>query len=201
MFEQGFFKPGVPLYSWEEPSPEFIDSVLDYAESVGLLAKESHIKYLPQTERGNYSWILTDPETGEIMVKVGFSTWDKAKTSAKAFAIRRAKYAGEHPLNLKIYDRSPDISNLGKGVIYEGQITIPMGKIRGTEKRLPAVIPAEAGPRRRQESDLEYLADSPEFLTQTVDATGYRGMLNTTFQEAIARAKGLTDIYKGFKEL
>jgi len=68
-------------------------------------------------------------------------------------------------------------------------------------EQMPAVIPAEAGPRRRQESDLEYLADSPEFLTQTVDATGYRGMLNTTFQEAIARAKGLTDIYKGFKEL
>jgi hypothetical protein len=53
----------------------------------------------------------------------------------------------------------------------------------------PAVIPAEKRPRR--EGDLEYLADSPEFLTQTIEAIGYRDKLDSTFQEAIARAKGL----------
>ncbi|GAI02654.1 unnamed protein product, partial [marine sediment metagenome] len=52
----------------------------------------------------------------------------------------------------------------------------------------PAVIPTE--PRRRRESELEYFADSPEFLTQTIDSTGYRSKLDTTFQEAIARVKG-----------
>ena len=39
MFEQGFFKPGVPQYSWEKPGRDFVESVLDYAESVGMLAK------------------------------------------------------------------------------------------------------------------------------------------------------------------
>ena len=53
----------------------------------------------------------------------------------------------------------------------------------------PAIIPTK--PRPRRETDLEYLADSPEHLAQTIDATGYRSKLDTTFQEAIARAKGL----------
>jgi len=52
-----------------------------------------------------------------------------------------------------------------------------------------AVIPVE--PRRRKETDLEYLADSPEFLAQTIADIGYRDKLDTAFQEAIARAKGL----------
>jgi uncharacterized membrane protein (UPF0127 family) len=51
------------------------------------------------------------------------------------------------------------------------------------------VIPTEPQPRRK--GDLEYLADSPEFLTQTIEDIGYRDKLDTTFQEAIARAKGL----------
>jgi len=51
------------------------------------------------------------------------------------------------------------------------------------------VIPVGKQPRR--ETDLEYLADSPEFLAQTIEAIGYRNKLDTTFQEAIARAKGL----------
>jgi hypothetical protein len=40
-------------------------------------------------------------------------------------------------------------------------------------------------------STLEYFADSPELLTQTVDSIGYREKIDKTFQEAIARAKGL----------
>jgi len=35
MFEDGFFKPGVPQYSWEKPGREFVDSVLDYLEETG----------------------------------------------------------------------------------------------------------------------------------------------------------------------
>jgi hypothetical protein len=54
------------------------------------------------------------------------------------------------------------------------------------------VIPTEPRPRRK--SDLEYLADSPEFLTQTIDDIGYRDKLDTTFREAIARAKGLKEL-------
>jgi len=39
MFWDGFFKPGVPQYSWEKPGREFVESVLDYAEDMGWLAK------------------------------------------------------------------------------------------------------------------------------------------------------------------
>ncbi|GAJ08054.1 unnamed protein product, partial [marine sediment metagenome] len=62
-------------------------------------------------------------------------------------------------------------------------------RTRGTRQLAAAVTPVK--PRSRRETDLEYLADSPEYLTQTIDATGYRDKLHTTFQEAITRAKGL----------
>jgi len=39
MFEQGWFKPGVPQYSWEKPTPEFVNSVLEYCEHIGVLRK------------------------------------------------------------------------------------------------------------------------------------------------------------------
>ena len=37
---------------------------------------------------------------------------------------------------------------------------------------------------------LRFLPDSPEVLTQTMTATGYRDKLASVFHEAIARAKG-----------
>jgi len=39
MFDDGFFKPGVPQHSWEKQSAQFINSVLDYAEHIGKLRK------------------------------------------------------------------------------------------------------------------------------------------------------------------
>jgi len=100
MFDEGFFKPATFTRSGELGGREFIESVLDYAESVGLLAKEG-----------------------------------------------------------------------------------------STSERPPALIPVE--PRKRKERGLEYMADSPEFLTQTIDDIGYRDKLGKAFREAIARAKGL----------
>ncbi len=56
--------------------------------------------------------------------------------------------------------------------------------------RQTRVIPIE--PRRpREREELEFLPDSPEILTQTVDATGYRGKIDNAFQQAIKRAKSL----------
>lgn len=46
------------------------------------------------------------------------------------------------------------------------------------------------GKREREKSELKYMADSPEFLTQTVDLTGYREQIDKAFQEAIRRVKG-----------
>ena len=58
------------------------------------------------------------------------------------------------------------------------------------KSRQTRVIPIE--PRRpREREEIEFLPDSPEVLTQTVNATGYRDKLASVFREAIARAKGL----------
>jgi len=57
------------------------------------------------------------------------------------------------------------------------------------KSRQTRVIPTE--PRRPRGGDeLEFLPDSPEVLTQTIAATGYRGKIDSAFQEAIKRAKG-----------
>jgi len=86
-------------------------------------------KGLEEYHSSAYSWMITDPETGEILIKEDYSTEDKAKTAAKAFALRRAKYAGEHTVSLRIYSISPDIANLAKGLVFEGRIDIPGGEI------------------------------------------------------------------------
>ena len=46
-------------------------------------------------------------------------------------------------------------------------------------------------PSPNQEVELRFLPDSPEFITQSVNSTGYRAKLESVFQQAIARAKGL----------
>jgi len=52
MFEDGFFKPGIPQMSWEKPSTQFINSVLDYAEEMGFLAKEKDVTAINQAIEG-----------------------------------------------------------------------------------------------------------------------------------------------------
>jgi len=57
------------------------------------------------------------------------------------------------------------------------------------KSRLPRVIPTE--PRRpREREELEFLPDSPEFLTETINCTGCRDNLCRVLQQAIARVKG-----------
>jgi hypothetical protein len=50
-----------------------------------------------------------------------------------------------------------------------------------------AVLPTRHPPRKK--SELKYLADSPEFLTQTIKDIGYRDRIDSAFQEAIIRAR------------
>ena len=45
-------------------------------------------------------------------------------------------------------------------------------------------------PPRRKAEELEFLADSPEWVTQTIDNSGWREKLDQEFQAAIARARG-----------
>jgi hypothetical protein len=95
-----------------------------------------------------------------------------------------------------------DLTVRSRGKLYvvtnEGQI-FEQREYMPLNKQKPRVIPVDA--RHRKRTDLEYLADSPEFLTQTIDAIGYRDRLDSTFQRAIARAKGLSDIYEGLRKL
>jgi len=59
------------------------------------------------------------------------------------------------------------------------------------KEKPPAVIPTEPRRRRPKLDEMEFLPDSPEVLAQTIDAIGYREKIDTAFQEAIKRAKGL----------
>ena len=62
------------------------------------------------------------------------------------------------------------------------------------KRKEPAVIPTEPTPRPRREGDLEFIPDSPEYLAQTIDASGWREQLDQTFLEAIARARRTRDL-------
>ena len=74
--------------------------------------------------------------------------------------------------------------------------------IEARRRKSPAVVPVEPRrPRPGKEGQLEFLPDSPEVLAQTIDTIGYREKIDSAFQEAIRRVKGLSDIYRGFKEL
>jgi uncharacterized membrane protein (UPF0127 family) len=86
MFEQGFFKPGVPQRTTEKPSRAFVDSVLDYAESVGFLAGG---KYLAQTMKDAYYWTAINQDTGEIAESyTPYTGSGRALRGGKAFVSR-----------------------------------------------------------------------------------------------------------------
>ncbi|GEM_PF-4181132 len=54
-------------------------------------------------------------------------------------------------------------------------------------ERQPALVPVKAQPQK--ETNLNYLVDSPEYLTQTIEDIGYRDRIDHAFHEAIARAR------------
>ena len=70
---------------------------------------------------------------------------------------RKARERGEHPATAEVWQG-------GKPVMIR-----------------PKVIPTEK--TRAQPDKLEYLADSPEFLTQTIEDIGYRDKLDNAFQK------------------
>jgi hypothetical protein len=54
-------------------------------------------------------------------------------------------------------------------------------------KSQPAVVPVKG--KHSKEPGLNYLTDSPEYLTWTIEDIGYREKIDNAFQEAIARAR------------
>lgn len=91
--------------------------------------------------------------------------------------IYTSKWMGKQVVELEVTD------GIQTNRVFEDTIidyeSIPQGK----------VIPIKKSERKA--GDLEYLADSPEFLALTITDIGYRDKIDNTFQEAIARAKGL----------
>lgn len=69
--------------------------------------------------------------------------------------------------------------------------TTDYGWTRGEMVELlsPAVIPTAPSPPSPR-AELEFVADSPEFLAFTIEDIGFREKLDTAFEMAIARAKG-----------
>jgi len=53
----------------------------------------------------------------------------------------------------------------------------------------PAVIPTSPTPRPKKEGEREFIADSPEYLAQTIERTGWRQRIDQAFQEAVKRVK------------
>ena len=89
MFDQGFFKPG-DIRQQTITGRTFEDSVIDYAESVGILAGGG--KYLAQTVRDAYYWTAINKDTGEIVESLApYTSSGRALRGGKTFALRHWK--------------------------------------------------------------------------------------------------------------
>jgi hypothetical protein len=51
----------------------------------------------------------------------------------------------------------------------------------------PRLVRAEKA--KQDSDDMDYLPDSPEYLTQTIEDIGYRDRIDNAFKEAIARSR------------
>jgi len=175
MFDQGFFKPG-HIRHQTITGRAFEESVLDYAESVGILASGG--KYLPQTTRDGYFWTAINKGTGEIAESLApYTSSGRALRGGKAFASRH--WRGDTIL-IEVWTRPYRYSAKLKISAVDTET------IAGSKSA--AVIPTEPRrPRRAREDDLDFLADSPEFLAYTIDDIGYREKLDSAFQTAITR--------------
>jgi len=199
MFEQGWFKPGVPQRSSEKPSRAFVDSVLDYAESVGLLDGGKYVAQ-PGTCYADAWRFLIKEEEGNLIHGTVFSggrrmghAWVETSTGwiwepqtgryftllgfRDAFAPdEETRYTAE-----KAAIMAARTKHLGPWTEQERQ--------RYLKAKSPAVIPGH--PRKPvTKGELEFLPDSPEFLAYTINDIGYRDRIDSAFLNAIARAGG-----------
>ena len=91
MFEDGFFKPGVPQYSWEKPGRAFVDSVLDYLEETGVLAAERS----PATAEHHSMWLTLD-QRKELEKKYGAVAVRWAEEATKPGDMKGVEAAAEY---------------------------------------------------------------------------------------------------------
>jgi len=199
MFEQGFFKPGVPQRTTEKPSRAFVDSVLDYAESVGLLAGGKYAAQTGTCYADAWRFIVKEEE-GTLVHGTVFSggrrlghAWVETETgwiwepqSSRFFTFLGFKDAFA-PDNETRYSPEKAAVMVARTKHF-GPWTEPERQ-RYLKEKSPAVVPAQ--PRRsKAKGELEFLPDSPEFLAYTLDDIGYRDKVDSAFLDAITRARG-----------
>lgn len=177
MFEQGWFKPG-DIRHQTITGRAFEESVLDYAESVGILSGSG--KYLAQTIKDAYYWTAVNKDTGEIVESfTPYTSSGRALRGGKAFVSRHWR---DDKALVEVWRQPFRYSENLKREPVASELVTPDKSV--------AVIPTE--PRRpRREDQLEFLPDSPEFLSYTIEDIGYREKIDSAFQAAIARARRL----------
>lgn len=149
-----------------------------YADAWRFLIKEGegeliHGTVFSRGRRLGHAWVETssgyvwEPETGKYFTLLSFRD---------AFAsVTDSRYTAEEAAIMAARTK-----NFGPWAEEERQMYL--------KEKSPAVIP-EHRQKTRNKGDLEFLADSPEYLTQTIDAIGYRDRIDDAFQKAIRRAK------------
>ena len=199
MFEQGWFKPGVPQRTTEKPSREFVDSVLDYAESVGLLASGKYVAQTGTCYADAWRFLITKEE-GTLVHGTVFSGSRRMGHAWVETSTGRVwePQTGSYFTILGFRDAfAPDIKR--RYTAEEAAIMAARAKHLGPwteqqrrkylKEKSTAVIPEQ--PRQpRLKDELEFLPDSPEFLAYTIDDIGYRDRIDSAFLSAIARARG-----------
>jgi len=162
-------------------------------------AKESQAKLLPQAKLAG-DFIIRRDRMGNLIITytldIGKSVFLQTEADKKAvydILTKEEREDLDEGWRIEIGDDEPRASilkDLWEGAEPIGSELMPASEgEESPSEQPPAIIPVE--PRKRKERGLEYLADSPEFLTQTIDDIGYREKLGNAFREAIARAKGL----------
>jgi len=199
MFEQGFFKPGVPQRTTEKPSREFVNSVLDYAESVGLLAGNKYVAQTGTCYADAWRFLIKEGE-GNLVHGTVFSggrrmghAWVETSTgwiwepeTGRYFTLLGFRDAFAPAKEIRYTPEESAI--MAARTKHLGPWTEPERQ-RYLKEKSPAVIPEQPHPQRSKEK-LEFLPDSPEFLAYTIDDIGYRDRIDSAFLSAIDRARG-----------
>ena len=145
--------------------------------------------------------ILSAPVTPEVTgntdvkILVGSKLWRTFGTDIQRFANKRLAVidvddliahlnaermvaaAGNVPI---IDDIVSKLQNFKKAAIPKAEAVMPEA----------AVIPTEPSPTPNPKQELEFVADSPEYIPYTLEQLGLREPIDKAFTEAIARAKG-----------
>ncbi len=135
--------------------------------------EDSSGKERPTIDRNQIEVVIVDRGPRHKLVKIYKRGRVYAATYAEPFPTEESALA-DYMLNPRKFEPFDESS---------------MKYLPGMDKtgRKPAVLPVKYLPQKK--SDLKYLADSPEFLAQTIEDIGYRKRIDSAFQEAIIRAR------------